>query len=290
MNTSNVEAPSGKNAASENFPVGSWLIAKHLRPHVAAFYAFARCIDDIADSAELNPEDKLNRLAGFSEALNGNPVENDADYIKALDLKDSLIETGINVAHAQDLITAFRQDCVKNRYDSWQDLVAYCELSAAPVGRYLIDLHAINRERSIYKASDKLCIALQVINHLQDLKDDYESLDRVYLPADWIVQEAVCVENLGDERVTAGMRAVIDRTLDATEMLLLEAQRVHLEIVDRRLAMEASVIWQIAKALCSKLRRFDPLERRVTLSKISLVWCFIRGIVACLGNRREGRL
>ena len=69
--TAKVETPSGKNTATENFPVGSWLLPAKLRPHVALFYAFARAIDDIADNPSLAADEKVRRLEGFRAAISG---------------------------------------------------------------------------------------------------------------------------------------------------------------------------------------------------------------------------
>ena len=66
-----IETPSGKDAADENFPVGSWLLPARLRPHIATFYAYARAIDDIADNPDLEPADKIARLDGFAKAVSG---------------------------------------------------------------------------------------------------------------------------------------------------------------------------------------------------------------------------
>ncbi len=160
-----VETPSGKDAAYENFPVGSWLLPAPLRPHIATFYAFARAIDDIADNGDLPPAEKVARLDGFEDVLLGRDRD-DPDFAKAARMRASLAETGIAPGHCIDLLAAFKQDAVKARYRDWDDLMGYCILSAAPVGRYLVDLHGGSADG--YGASDALCMALQVINHLQD--------------------------------------------------------------------------------------------------------------------------
>ena len=185
--TPGLETPSGKNAKSENFPVGSWLLPAALRPHVAAFYAFARAGDDIADNPALAPEDKIARLTAFGDAL----AEGEGDprlFAKAHALRRSLAETGVPARHGLDLLEAFKQDAVKSRYRSWGDLIAYCNLSAAPVGRYLLDLHGESRDG--WPASDALCNALQVLNHLQDCQEDHREMDRVYLPLEWLEAQA----------------------------------------------------------------------------------------------------
>ncbi|MEK9726430.1 MAG: squalene/phytoene synthase family protein, partial [Rhodospirillaceae bacterium] len=135
-----VETPSGKDAAYENFPVGSWLLPAELRPHIAVFYRFARAIDDIADNPDLPAEDKIARLNGFARAVSGDGPADDA-FANGARMHGSLAATGVPARHCLDLIDAFKQDAVKSRYDDWDDLMGYCIRSAAPVGRYLLDLH-----------------------------------------------------------------------------------------------------------------------------------------------------
>ena len=279
---STVETPSGKDEAYENFPVGSFLLPARLRPHVTRFYRFARAIDDIADNGALDAETKVRRLSGFEAALL-DPGSGDPDYATARRMRESLDETDISPAHCQDLIDAFKQDAVKTRYDDWDDLMHYCIRSAAPVGRYLIDLHGGSSLG--YGPSDALCNALQVINHLQDLKDDYRTLDRVYLPGDWMAQEGVTVEDLDRDAATPALRRVIDRCLDATEALLIEARPIAPGMYNRRLGMEAAVIWEIACRLTGLLRREDPIAGRVALSKAGYVWCCVKGVVGALTGR-----
>ncbi|MBT6118719.1 MAG: squalene synthase HpnC [Rhodospirillaceae bacterium] len=269
------ETPSGKGAGDENFPVGSWLLPARLRPHVAVFYRFARAIDDIADNPDLTPDDKLMRLEAFEAAILGRDTEHPG-LATAHRMRDSLYATGVPERHCIDLIAAFKQDAVKNRYADWADLMGYCFLSAAPVGRYLLDLHGESREG--YRHSDALCNALQVINHLQDCQDDYRALDRVYLPGDWMAAEGVTVEDLDSRRSSAGLRRVLDRCLDATADLMIEARELPGALTDRRLAMESAAIVAMADRLIVKLRRQDPVAERVELSKPAFLACFATGV------------
>jgi len=273
------ETPSGKDEAYENFPVGSWMLPAHLRPHIAAFYAFARAIDDIADSSALSPDEKIWRLEGFKRAVEGDEIDDPA-YSKAHAMRRSLAVTGTTSRHCADLIAAFKQDAVKLRYKDWNDLMEYCLLSASPVGRYLIDLHGGSADG--YGPSDALCNALQVINHLQDCQDDYRTLDRVYLPMNWIEAEGASVDDLDKSVSGAGMRRVVDRALDETETLLHEAARLPKGLVSRRLAMESAAIIDIAWSLVDRLRHRDPLSGRVQLTKPEYFWCCIRGAVSAL--------
>lgn len=275
-----VETPSGKDAAYENFPVGSWLLPARLRPHIAVFYRFARAIDDIADNAGLDADEKVRRLDGFEKALLNRDAA-DRAYLTANRMRDSLAATGVVADHCVDLIAAFKQDATKLRYKDWDDLMGYCVLSAAPVGRYLLDLHGGSRDG--YASSDVLCMGLQVINHLQDCKDDYLKLDRVYLPMDWMAEAGVEVTALAADRASPALRRVLDRTLDATEALLKDAKPLPGDLASRRLAMESAAILAIAERLCGLLRRRDPLgPRRVQLSKGRFLACCVKGAVGAL--------
>ncbi len=281
------EAPSGKHAGTENFPVGSVLLPARLRPHVATFYAFARAIDDVADSPDLAPADKLDRLQGFEDALTGRTEPRAADaagYGKGRALRDSMLATSVPTVHGVELISAFKQDSIKNRTADWQDLIDYCLRSASPVGRYLIDLHG--GSRAGYAASDALCNALQVINHLQDCQDDYRTLNRVYLPDAWLRAEGATVADLDKAVCTPALRRVINRCLDGTRRLLDDAQTLPWAIKDRRLALEAAVILEIALALTARLSRQDPLARRVKLGKGALAVCALKGVWRGLFHRR----
>ncbi len=273
------ETPSGKDAAYENFPVGSWLLPPALRPHVAVFYGFARAIDDIADNPDLTPDDKVARLDGFEEALLGREAADPA-FEKAHRMRRVLTETGITPRHCVDLLAAFKQDATKLRYRDWDDLMGYCIRSAAPVGRFLLDLHGGSKDG--YGPSDALCNALQVINHLQDCKEDYRLLDRVYLPLDWMAEAGAAVEDLDAPASTPALRAVLDRTLDATEALVCEARRLPVGLKSRRLAMESAAIVKIAERLCVLLRQRDPVASRVALTKPGTVWCCAKGVLSAL--------
>ena len=273
------ETPSGKGSGDENFPVGSWLLPARLRPHVAVFYALARATDDIADNPDLAPADKLRRLDAFDDAVRGRRPGEPA-LAKSHRMRDSLAATGVTEKHICDLIAAFKQDATKLRYRDWDDLMGYCYLSAAPVGRYLLDLHG--EDPADYPPSDALCNALQVLNHLQDCKDDYRDLDRVYLPGDWMAENGVTVEGLGAGSASPGMRAALDAAIARTDELLVLARTLPGRLKNRRLAMESAVIVRLAERLSARLKRGDPIARRVALSKADFLVCGVRGIVAGL--------
>jgi squalene synthase HpnC len=269
-----IETPSGKGAGDENFPVGSWLLPKALRPDVAVYYAFARAIDDIADNPELAPTDKIARLEGFAAAVNGET--SDPAYTKAHAVRAMFERTGIPKRHGLDLISAFIQDATKSRYATWAELIGYCERSASPVGRFLLDLHG--EDPALHPLSDALCHALQVINHLQDCGKDYAALDRVYLPAEWMDSEGTSVADLALPALTPGTRRVIDRAVANTELLLVDARKLPKALKHGRLAAETAVIVSIADKLTRRLARRDPLAERVVLGPVGFTGAAVSGL------------
>jgi farnesyl-diphosphate farnesyltransferase len=274
-----LETPSGKGRGDENFPVGSFLIRKDLRPHVHAFYRFARNADDIADNPLLSADDKVSRLDRMGEILGGAPGD---ESPAAIAMRHSLAETGTTTQHCHDVLRAFRLDATKLRYRDWDDLMEYCRYSASPVGRQLLDLHGESRDT--WPASDALCSALQVLNHLQDCADDYRSLDRVYLPLDLMGEAGITVEDLTAPAAKPGLRLVLDRLLDATDRLIVKAVELPGGVKARGLRWEAATIADLARRLSRRLRRGDPLAQRVALSKGDFAVALVAGIFR--GRRR----
>jgi squalene synthase HpnC len=250
---------SGKGHRDENFPVASWLIHPRHRGIILSFYNFVRTADDIADHATMLPDQKLVLLDRLDAGLIG---QNDADAV-AVRLRGELAERKLAPKHAQDLLAAFKLDVTKLRYRDWDDLIGYCALSAMPVGRFVLDVHGESHDT--WPANDALCAALQIINHLQDCKNDYLNLDRVYVPLDALAAAGTTVEALAEARASPQLTNCLHRLAERTERLLGESDVFPLMIEDRRLALEVSVINALAHRLTRLLRMRDPLSERVHL-------------------------
>lgn len=259
---SSVEAWSGKDRGDENFPVGSILIAPRLRAHVHAYYAFARNGDDIADSPALSPANKIGRLDAMEAVLAG---EREKGSPSARRLRDSFAASGVPDIHARELLVAFRRDAIKSRYATWAELLDYCRYSAAPVGRFLLDLHG--EDHATWPAADALCAALQILNHLQDCARDLRDLDRCYIPQDWLKQEGLGTDDLARPETVPALRAVFDRMLDETDQLNALAATLPAQVKNRRMRIECAMIVNLARRLATRLRHGDPLAHRVKLSK-----------------------
>jgi squalene synthase HpnC len=271
------DTASGKIASTENFPVGSLLIRADLRPHIHAFYDFARAADDVADHPLLTTEEKITRLEAFAISL----LDAKNDKVpEAVELRKSLRQTGVSPQHSLDLLTAFKRDATQRRYRDWYDLIDYCNFSAAPVGRHVLELHGVGR--SAWRASDSLCNALQIINHIQDCADDYRELDRVYLPLDILSIREARVEDLSHEKSTPNLRNALNEMLNRLGPMLKDARNLPREIPDIRLKAETSIICALAERLVDLLLRRDPLCDNVKLSKPSILWATAIGLARTL--------
>jgi squalene synthase HpnC len=272
----------GKGRHDENFPVASLLIAPERRDVVIKFYAVARLADDIADHPSAPAAEKLARLAAVEASLEG---AND-EVAAAVALRQALGERGLGTRHMLDLLEAFKRDVTKSRYADWDELMDYCRYSAAPVGRFLLELHGEPDEN--WSASDALCAALQVINHLQDCGSDFKSLDRVYVPLDALHAAGLVVADLGADRASDALRGVITRLAQRTRSLLATAAPLAHRTRDNRLALEISVIQQLALSLARRLERSDPLSERVHHRRSEVFGLAMVGVASGVGGRVLG--
>jgi squalene synthase HpnC len=259
--TTVTEALSGKAHGDENFPVASWLLSERNRAPILAFYRFARAADDVADHPTLPPDRKLALLDGLDAALRGRGAPDP----EAEPLRIALSERGLKPRHALDLLDAFRLDVRKNRYADWAELMDYCRLSAAPVGRFVLDVH--DEDEAIWPGSDALCAALQLNNHLQDCALDYRRLDRVYLPRDILAAHGASVDMLDAPRATPALRGAIADIAHRAGDLAARGETLIREIRDLRLAAEIAAIQALARRLALDLESRDPLSERVHFGK-----------------------
>lgn len=273
------ELSSGKGHADENFPVASRLIAPRHRAPILAFYRVARLADDVADHPTAKPKEKFARLAEIEASLVGRSTASP----ETVALREVLNERGLTAQHMLDLLEAFRRDVTKRRYETWDRLMDYCRYSAAPVGRFVLDVHG--ERPATWPASDALCSALQVINHLQDCAKDYREIDRVYLPMDALAAFGARAEMLdaeaADPALAAALKALAWRAAD-----LLKASRPFAgQIRDLRLSLEVGAIQRLAEGLLRRLTRRDPLSQRVHHNRWEALGAGLLGVGRTIGAR-----
>jgi squalene synthase HpnC len=255
---------SGKGHRDENFPVASRLIEVRHRPIILAFYDFVRTADDIADHQTLGAGEKLALLDRLEESLIGESEQERPAVV----LRSALQERGLSAKHARDLLVAFRRDVTKLRYRNWEELIDYCSYSAMPVGRFVLDVHG--EDASTWSASDCLCAALQIINHLQDCAVDYRKLDRVYIPLDALAAAGSAVEDLAEPHASPALRACLRELAKRTGALLEQSSILPARVKNSRLALEIAVIEALARRLVRILQLRDPLSERVHLHKLEI--------------------
>ena len=195
----------------ENFPVAR-LIPKRLRRHVAAVYAFARTADDIADEGYgLTENTTVSRLAALKRfdtqvlaAVKNRPLDPDTAWI-FLALGDTLRKFEIPAQLCLDLTSAFAQDVVKRRYDTFAEVLDYCRRSANPVGRLVLLLHGL-KDEVMFAESDAICTGLQLANFWQDVSVDRKKDGRTYLPLEDLQRYGVALADLDKPAATTATR------------------------------------------------------------------------------------
>ena len=281
--TSASQLRSGKTHRDENFPVASWIIHPRHRALILSFYNFVRTADDIADHATLDANEKLTLLDLLEAELLG---QGDSQR-EAVNLRRALAERSMPPRHALDVLIAFRMDVTKLRYENWDEVIHYCRYSAMPVGRFMLDVHG--ESNSTWVASDALCAALQINNHLQDCGKDFRDLNRVYLPRDALAASGASVEMLGEGRASPQLLQCLHALAVRTKALLDESKSLSAEVKDYRLGLEISVIQAFADKIVHLLKLRDPLSERVHLNAVELLFFSLGGMAGEMARRAVGR-
>ncbi|MDT0483345.1 squalene synthase HpnC [Streptomyces doebereineriae] len=207
-------------AAGENFPVAPFFLPKDWRTDLVAVYGFARLVDDIGDG-DLAPGGADARLLGVSPAeaedrlLLLDAFEADLDRVfegtpghpLLRRLQATVRRRSLTPEPFLGLIAANRQDQLVTRYETYDDLLAYCELSANPVGRLVLAVTGTSTPERI-RLSDAICTALQIVEHLQDVAEDL-GRDRIYLPAEDMKRFHVQEADLAAKTAGASVRALV---------------------------------------------------------------------------------
>jgi squalene synthase HpnC len=200
----------------ENFPVASWLLPQPQRDAIAAIYAFARQADDFADEPAY-ARDRVRLLKDWMGRLQ-RPAKGGDLIFQAL--HDSIRQYHLPKPLLADLVRAFLQDCSKARYRNFEEVLAYCKLSAVPVGRLVLRVFERDSPEACAQ-SDGICTALQLANHWQDLASDVQSRDRIYLPQDELRRYKVSEGSLRAGTFTPGMAELMRLQVDRAETLFV---------------------------------------------------------------------
>ena len=252
----------------ENFPVGSFVLPKHLRHPISLIYNFARQADDFADEGRHKPEARLAMLQSFRDQLD--LIEDNIPTRSAFfkDFGDMVRKHKLPLSPFYDLLDAFGQDVTKTRYANFTELLEYCRRSANPIGALLLYLfEKATPENLMY--SNKVCTALQLINFYQDIAIDFEDTQhksRVYLCQDEMTQFGVTEAQIAARHVNAYWEKFMLFNIERAEAMLKEGKPLE-NILPGRIGLEMRMIIGGGEQVIHKLKnvRGDIFKHRPTL-------------------------
>ncbi len=203
-------------AKSENFPVASLILPREVRGHLLALYGFARLVDDVGDEAEGDRLALLDELETDLKRVWGGRPHN--ELIRRL--QPTVQECSLPIEPFQGLIEANRRDQVLHRYETFDELLGYCELSAATIGELVLRIFGFASPQRL-ELSNKVCAALQLVEHWQDVAEDY-ARDRIYIPLEDMRRFSVPESDLAKPAATSELRSLMEFEVGRTRELLDE--------------------------------------------------------------------
>lgn len=249
----------------ENFPVGSILLPARFRPAVAAVYHFARHADDLADEGDACNEERLAALDLCSALLRQIGQGEIPQQPLFAALVPHIQAHAIPLQLFEDLLSAFRQDVVVKRYDSYVEVLDYCRRSADPVGRILLHIFGEASPENL-RQSDCICSALQLINFWQDVAIDWQK-DRVYLPQEDLQRFGVSEVQIAAGQMDSAMRELLAFQVARARALLYEGKQLGRRLPGR-VGLEIRTIVAAGDQLLRKIEAvgFDVFHARPKLA------------------------
>ncbi|MEW6194683.1 MAG: squalene synthase HpnC [Bacteroidota bacterium] len=272
----------------ENFPVISLFISKSLRKHIAVIYQFARQADDIVDEGIANTtrlthsdsecELRMQNLELYYQQLTDSLNEKFASPFWAA-LYNTIKQFNLTTKNFHDLLDAFRQDIVKNCYETFEELLHYCERSANPVGRIVLELHNIRDQESI-DYSDAICTALQLTNFYQDVSLDYPNKNRIYIPATEIRNFSVTENIFQLKENSINFQQLLKYQVERTKQLFINGRRL-LPRLPYRLRFQIRITILGGEEILKKISyiNYNVLSIRPTLTRIDILKLFFKALL-----------
>ena len=266
----------------ENFTVVSWFLPRELRAPMFAVYAFCRYTDDLGDEAT---GDRLALLDDWETQLRRafEPAWQPPDHPIAVALADLAQRKPLDADPFLRLIEANRLDQTKSRYADFQELLAYCRLSANPVGEMLLALWEVN-DAERRKLSDATCTALQLANHWQDVRRDWQA-GRLYLPLDDLRRFGLSEDALADQiaaaRADDAFRRMMRFQVDRAEAWFRQGDAL-VALVPRELAVDLRLFSDGGRAVLRAIaaQDYDVLAARPRVARRRRAWLALRAAAA----------
>ncbi|WP_041294124.1 squalene synthase HpnC [Ignavibacterium album] len=261
----------------ENFPVASFLIPKAKRQDIAIVYWFARTADDLADEGQISASERISALndleKNFNDALNNKFISEEFRI-----LSDVILRNKLNPKYFTDLIAAFKQDVIKNRYKNFYEVLDYCKRSADPIGRIVLDIFNI-RDEEAYLYSDKICTALQLTNFFQDVEIDFAK-GRIYFPLEEMRLFNVDENMFEMKENNPNFSALLKYNIDRTKVLFAQGKKIF-SYLDGRLKLE--IKWTVSggEKILSKIEKnkYQIFGKRPKLNKRDFISILLKSIL-----------
>lgn len=260
----------------ENFPVGSYLIPRDKRHYVYSIYAFARAADDFADESKHSADERMLLLNDWTKKLT-QCYEGEVSHPVFIALRETIRHCAIPQELLMDLLTAFKMDVTKNRYENYRELLTYCRYSANPVGRLILHLFGYT-DPSLLECSDYICTALQLANHWQDVAIDLEK-NRIYLPHDDLTRFGHSEAEIWKRTVDDSFRALMRHEVTVAKGLFLKGWPL-CHSVGKDLSLEMRLTWWGGMRILEKIEAngYDVFRRRPVITALDLSLIFLRAI------------
>ncbi|MBF0134818.1 MAG: squalene synthase HpnC [Magnetococcus sp. DMHC-1] len=261
----------------ENFPVGSYLCPRRVRPYLHAVYAYARMADDFADTPGREIGERLQLLDDWSRRLRqaetGKP---DHPVFRAL--AHTFQATGLPTQPLYELLIAFRLDVTNKRYDTVEQLEDYCRYSANPVGRVVLHFAGVDQPEGV-RWSDAICTALQLTNHWQDLGLDPWKGRPLYVPREEMERFGVDEKWILERRFSPSVGSLMLYLVEETRRLF-QAGDALVDLLPWPFNLELAVIWQAGMAVLDKIELAggNTLRMRHHLEGRDRTGCLLRAV------------
>jgi len=266
----------------ENFTVGSLLFPRNMRQDLANIYAFCRGSDDLGDEGDtLSAEGRaaaVNRLDEWEEELflcnEGKPR-----HPVFIALKGTIERYRMPLEPFRELISAFRQDQYKERYQTFEELLDYCRMSANPVGRIFLMMFG-KREERLFNLSDYTCTALQLTNFWQDVNIDLRK-GRIYIPMEDMEIYGYSIEDLKERKYNEEFRKLMASEIGRTGDFFSKGAELE-KLVDKDLALEIELFRRGGETVLRKIEalKYNVFKKRTVLSKLEKGIIFSRALIS----------
>ncbi len=276
LNTAYKQAVDFTKSHYENFPVISLFIPVELKKHIAIVYQFARQADDFADEGDVSESVRLENLQRYENQLN--------DCLRGIyannfwmALHETIKSFKLTQINFYDLLSAFKQDVTKKRYQSFDELSNYCQWSANPVGRIILEIFGVYNETAL-KYSDAICTALQLTNFYQDVSIDIKK-GRIYIPVDEMNSFGVDEKVFELKKNNTKFKTMLIRQVERVSGLFLEGWKL-IPFLPHNLKKQIIMTILGGEEILIKIKKIDynVLEIRPELSKLDFIKILFKAI------------